>query len=134
MKSVNTGRNKFSNTVWSKILLSTVIPALIAFIATLITFYYLQVPHDIKIVEITQQYAFQNALAQKRLELSEQIIAYRQTGMDLISRIKNGKKYQVEQAIEELNLKITKTNSVSLIHGMQPYNAIMNFDVDRIYR
>lgn len=117
---------KFALTIW---LLSTlIIPPLI----TYATFTFLQKPHDKKMIELTQQYAYKNALAQKRLEYSEKIIGYRQmelTWLDRISNVKN-KKFNKDDLknIMEINLKIEETNSGSLLYAMQPYNAVMNYD------
>lgn len=106
---------------------------IIAFIVTLVTFYFIQKPHDETINLTTQKYAHYNAVVNKQMEYIEKIISDRQHALVLLDRLVREDNFvQTQKLLTEMKNLIKSTqinNTSSLIYLYQPiYDVILKFD------
>ena len=108
------------------------IAAILAQVITGVTLFYLESNREKEMTDLNQELSYYNAVAQKKISASEDIIRFRQEALDWLNLHRTAKsnieKKQLSEKWYVISDKLKVSNSVSLIYSHQPYNAIMNFD------
>ncbi len=126
-------QNWIKEKILNPLIFSGLLPIVVAVVITLLTFYFIQNPHDEELNLIAQKYVHYNAVVQKQMEYAEKLIADRQHTLVIINRIINSRnlneRNQQINELKKLNSNAQIDNSLSLIYLYQPtYDAVMHFD------